>query len=215
MDFSNALNTVDRTSIPHSASRRVPCAYNFLRFAYGSPAPLFTGGHTLQSRTGTHQGCPLGPLGFALALQPIVEDLVSSAGLLWSSWYLDDGLLVGGLEQVGAALSRLERDAAALGLRLNRGKCVLWGPGASRVPASDGLLVRSWEQGEGITVLGLPVDRPGYSSETRRVWESARDSASRIQELIARLPDTQVGHHLLRVWAHGCRLNHLLRGSHS
>ena len=31
--------------------------------------------HTISSNTGVQQGDPLGPLGFALALQPIIEKL--------------------------------------------------------------------------------------------------------------------------------------------
>jgi hypothetical protein len=67
VDLSNAFNTVDRGQVLQAAARLAPAAYNFLAFAYSRTAPLFTGGQMLTSETGTHQGCPLGPLGFALA----------------------------------------------------------------------------------------------------------------------------------------------------
>jgi len=38
---------------------------------------------------------PLGPLLFALAIQPLVEQLQSIDGLKLNIWYLDDGILGG------------------------------------------------------------------------------------------------------------------------
>ena len=82
VDFTNAFNCLDRSAILSAAALRTPTCFNYLRFAYGTPAPLYIGGQTLFSLTGTHQGCPLGPLGFALGLQDVLEDLQSRAGLL-------------------------------------------------------------------------------------------------------------------------------------
>ena len=71
------------------------------------------------SRTGTHQGCPLGPLGFALAIQPTLEKLQNTSGLVWQSWYLDDGLLVGSPEAVARAFQMLKVDLGGVGLTVN------------------------------------------------------------------------------------------------
>jgi len=161
VDFSNAFNSLDRSALLRAAASRAPSSYNYLRFAYGAAAPLYVGGTTIPSLTGTHQGCPLGPLGFALGIQSLVEQIQQHGGLVWSCWYLDDGILVGSPEKIQAALSYLEAQAAQLGLALNRRKCVLWGPGASLVPDKETMSFRDWDKGEGITVLGLPVDPPG------------------------------------------------------
>jgi hypothetical protein len=134
---------------------------------------------------------------------------------MWSSWYLDDGILVGSPDKIQAALSYLETQSAQLGLALNRRKCVLWGPGASHVPDKQTLTVRDWDKGEGITVLGLPVDPPGSHSALRDAWTQSAAALDKVLDLVTRLPDAQLGHHLLRACADGCRINHLLRGSDS
>ena len=48
------------------------------------------------AKCGVQQGDPLGPLGFALALHPIIERIQAEVpGLLANAWYLDDGTLCG------------------------------------------------------------------------------------------------------------------------
>ena len=166
VDFANAFNSMDRSAILREAAARTPAAFNYLRFAYGAVAPLYVGGTMMLSRTGTHQGCPLGPLGFALGLQPIAEKLQRLGGLIWNTWYLDDGVLIGDAGRIQQALTTVEAEAALIGLALNRSKCVLWGPGATDVPEHGSLTVRSWAEGEGITHLGVPIDCPGETSQT-------------------------------------------------
>lgn len=58
--------------------------------------PMFVGDQTLTRKTGTLHGCPLGPLGCALAIQSLVERAQKGGGLMWSAWYLGDGNLLGG-----------------------------------------------------------------------------------------------------------------------
>ena len=70
----------------------------------------------------------MGPLGFALALQPLAEHLQREGNLIWSAWYLDDGILVGNAYSIAWALAFLESTGKDIGLQLNPGKCVLWGP---------------------------------------------------------------------------------------
>ena len=215
VDFENAFNSLDRSALLSSAAVRAPTAFNYLRFAYGGDVPLFVGETRILSRTGTHQGCPLGPLGFALGIQPLAEQLQRHGGLAWASWYLDDGVLIGDPLSIAHALEFLEVEALKLGLRLNRGKSVLWGPAASAVENAHGLQVRDWNAGEGITVLGCPVDPVGHTGQLRAAWEDAGARLSSLLELLSRLPDAQVAHHLLRASADGCRVNHLLRASDS
>ena len=110
-------------------------------------------------------------------------------------------------------LTFLDTEGPRLGLHLNRAKCVLWGPGHHRVPERATVSVRSWEAGEGITVLGIPVDRPGSTTQLTSAWQSARDQLESLASILTRLPDPQVAHHILRASADGCRVNHLLRAT--
>ena len=72
---------------------------SWLECCYGSqppPPPLPGKLYTMLSCCGVQQGDPLGPLGFALALHPIIEKVIRSVpGLLINTWYLDDGTLCG------------------------------------------------------------------------------------------------------------------------
>ena len=126
VDLSNAFNTVSRLHLLQAALHYTPAAYNYLSFAYSQPAFLFSGGTSFRSETGTHQGCPLGPLGFALGIQPVIEQLASHGQLIWSTWYLDDGLLVGSPEQVLSAFAFLRAEFESRGLHINTAKCETW-----------------------------------------------------------------------------------------
>ena len=100
VDVSNAFNTIRRDAILQGCAKHMPVAYNWLRSCYQGHSPLYCQGKTvLSSQTGTHQGDTCGPLGFVLGL----EEALTAAGnaqLIWESWYLDDGTIVGTPENV-------------------------------------------------------------------------------------------------------------------
>ncbi len=95
--------------------------FQFILSAYEKPSLLFCGDHILQSAEGVQQGDPLGPLLFCLTIQPLLLKLHSD----FSVFYLDDGTLGGGLEEVLHDLHIVEEEAAVLGLQLNRRKTEL------------------------------------------------------------------------------------------
>ena len=64
------------------------------------------------------QGDPLGPLLFCLVIHDLVQQLQSE----FNVFFLDDGTLVGSLEEVLEDFSTVERMAGELGLQLNRDK---------------------------------------------------------------------------------------------
>jgi len=110
IDVCNAFNSLNRSSILEGCLRRAPSAYNWLSWCYGLPCPLYSQGlEVAQSTLGVHQGDAMGPLGFALCLDRALEQCVTSeAGLTWCSWYLDDGVLVGGVREMAEYLVHLE-----------------------------------------------------------------------------------------------------------
>ena len=132
---------------------------SWLECCYGSqpPPPLPGKLYTMLSCCGVQQGNPLGPLGFALALHPIIEKVIRSVpGLLINTWYLDDGTLCGSATDLCAALEIIETEGPLRGLSLNRGKSLLYAPADSSlsnnafppdIPVTNG----------GFKLLGSPV----------------------------------------------------------
>ena len=166
MDASNAFNCVHRSHLLAAAARAAPPhLVPWLSTLYGAPLPLLVRGSNdarISSTRGVQQGCNFGTLLFALGIQDIVSQLPD----LWlNHWYADDGILLGPTGAVERALLMLESSFAAIGLTLNRGKCITWGPGAL-LPERAQLSLSSTRQvpftpGSGVVVLGTPVYHPG------------------------------------------------------
>ena len=95
LDFRNAFNSVSRKHIFEEVRARTPAMSAWIECGYGSMPLLHLGEDTIKSKCGVQQGDPLGPLGFALVLQPIIEHIKREVpGLKINAWYLDDGTLV-------------------------------------------------------------------------------------------------------------------------
>ena len=106
---------------------RIPSLSAWMESCYSCHSILRLGQDTIPSCCGVQQGDPLGPLGFALTLHPIVEHIREQVpGLALNSWYLDDGTLIGSPDQLAAALDIIEREGPTVGLNLNRSKSLLF-----------------------------------------------------------------------------------------
>ena len=85
---------------------RIPSMAAWMESCYMDQPFLRLGEHTILSSCGVQQGDPLGPLGFALILQPIIEKIKEEVpNLLINAWYLDDGTLCGSASDLCAALA--------------------------------------------------------------------------------------------------------------
>ena len=61
------------------------------------------------------QGDPLGPLGFALTLHPLMEHIQAEAtSLELNTWFLDDGTLIGPPSDLSSALNIVEKRWASM-----------------------------------------------------------------------------------------------------
>ena len=125
VDMTNAFNTICRQGVLHETQTRCPSLFKYLRCCYQVNAPLFCGGQVLPSQTGVHQGCPIGPIAFALGIHSVIERLQLIGGLLWQSWYLEDGIIVGDALAVTTAVYQLSADMTPQGLTINAAKCEL------------------------------------------------------------------------------------------
>jgi hypothetical protein len=90
VDVRNAFNTCSRSDFLHVVREQFPEPFNYAAAAYGQESLLQFADAFLASRAGVHQGDPLGPLFFALALVVILRSIDTDA-LELNAWYLDEG----------------------------------------------------------------------------------------------------------------------------
>ena len=119
VDVKNAFNSVNREAIFKEVQARCPEIYQIVHQPYSFQTPLFVDTVKIMSQTGVQQGDPLGPLCFALAIDPIIRAVKSPM----NTWYLDDGVLAGPTHIVARDLQALLPKFKATGLELNPNKC--------------------------------------------------------------------------------------------
>ena len=192
VDFSNVFNSVSREVLFREVRARLPSMSAWIECCY-SPQPLLTlGSSTIYSCCGVQQGDPLGPLGFALALHPIIEKVQEKLpGLLINAWYLDDDTLCGSPRDLQKALDIIEEDGSACGLHLNRAKSLLFVPAVASMSLSS-LPSEIPITRKGFGLLGTPMG----SVLTRN--ESVLQRVEKIRSILEILQDSQMEATLLR-----------------
>jgi len=206
LDFSNAFNTIDREYFLQEVRNHMPGLAPWTDFCYARPSKLVFGSRTISSECGVQQGDPLGPLLFALALQPELERLAQAQGdnkleLVYS--YLDDLCLAGKAPAVEAAVASLRSRCANIGLQLSTGtadskdKCELilaGGPASTVDPAGfpgDFKVIRDGN----FELLGAPVGSPSFCNQHT---QGRVAKAMRVLTALGEVPDPQVALKLLR-----------------
>ena len=98
-DVKNAFNSVSRSHLLNQVLTTFPDIYNHAALVYSDINPLIylQRSHPviLSTQEGVHQGDPLGPALFSIAMQPILEDLQSHNKEVTILTYLDDVYLLG------------------------------------------------------------------------------------------------------------------------
>ena len=185
-----------RPCVPANAYGLVPAIACWADYCYGQASHLRFGDRVLPSTCGVQQGDPLGPLLFALALQPALRAAAAHPVDLRFS-YLDDVVIAGPAHHVARAMRDLVAEARRAGLLLEPSKCqLILSPDAA--PNVDMLLFPS-----GLPVvatrcfelLGAPIGPDAfcqhYSSQTV-------DRATACLDAVAAVPDPQTALLLLR-----------------
>jgi hypothetical protein len=76
LDFSNAFNTISRSTIANTTRQFAPGFYRVTRWAYNEPSPLIlSNGTVIQSSQGVRQGDPLGSFLFSIGARPQLDSL--------------------------------------------------------------------------------------------------------------------------------------------
>ena len=118
LDAANAFNSISRPAALWNCRVLWPRCSRFLFNCYrGFPVvvlkdPNGAGTHTILSREGTTQGCPLAMLMYAIGIQPLIERLKAPSHHI-QNWYADESSCLGRLLRIKEwFLSLLEQGPA-------------------------------------------------------------------------------------------------------
>lgn len=151
IDSVNAFNTVSRLAVAREVDAHVPELSALVRWSYGGASPLCDsdGSVVTDVTSGVRQGDPLGPLFFALALQPVLTEVKAAHAAVDVLAYLDDVHLVGPPDAVMEAFHTFEVLAGRVGLVVNPHK-------SHTLDADD----------EGMLAVGVPVGKAQFVHDT-------------------------------------------------
>ena len=223
LDFENAFNTLSRDFMLQRLRETFPGLARFAYWCYRNDSNLLFHSKILKSAAGVQQGDPLGPLIFSTAIHDMVTRCksleVGGRKLDVCAFYLDDGVIAGDMDVVSAVVQHVVANAAAMGLRLNVGKCELILPTAvtdvdlsTLFPAALLVDTATGAPRTNITgdfeLLGAAIGCADFCTE----YANAKvNKASELLAKIAKLDDPQVSVRLLQRCAGVCKITHSMR----
>jgi len=210
IDFKNAFNCFFRESMFREVRKKCPEIAAWVEFTYGGSAFLWYKDAILESFMGVQQGDPLGPILFALILQPMLLRLQAECPkLLANMWYLDDGTLIGTYEDLNKALLIIQEESAVLGLVLNLGKCEIWWPQLDMQAVASFPDQIKRVTTKGIKLLGSGVGDADYIDNV--IGKQKVGKIEEILKMLKKVEDPQIQLHLLRVCYVFPKFNYLIR----
>lgn len=188
---------------------KLPGLYRWVEYCYSDSAYLFFGTCLLLSAAGVQQGDPLGPLLFSLVLHPLALKIQKEfPNLLLNVWYLDDGCIVGDVNEVYEVFQLLQVEGPARGLHLNVKKNEIWWPSRSSSDPFPAEVDRVTN--EGVKLLGVPIGTKEFTSQfVKKKLKVLKD----VCDLLKEVDNAQVELGLFRGCLSFNKINHLLRTS--
>jgi hypothetical protein len=121
-------------------------------------------------------------------------------------WYLDDGTIIGSVEDVHKVFELIQKDGPALGLHLNVKKNEIWWPNRASSDPFPADVDRV--DNAGVKLLGAPIGTKAFTTD---FVQKKLDALDAVCKLLREVNDAQVEFALFR----GClaynKINHLLR----
>ena len=105
VDASNAFNSLNRQAALRNVHRHCPSISKVLINTYREDVQLFIDGETLLSQEGTTQGDPLAMAMYAIAIIPLIHQLVDEETK--QVWFADDAKAGGNLDSLKAWWDRI------------------------------------------------------------------------------------------------------------
>ena len=206
-DLSNAFNSVARATIFEEVSEHFPSLLPFTTFLYGQPSPLiYRNGDSsavLSSQEGVHQGDPLGPFYFCIAINACLQLLQESHVGIVVAAYFDDVTILGPPEKIGDVLPELVSGLESCGLHFNPAKCELFHPDAESQVWAHGMRTSC----DGTVVLGAALGSPEFAQSH---YESVAQQGRSLLQSISLMESTQCAFLLLKFCANS-RIAHITR----
>ncbi|ETO06245.1 hypothetical protein RFI_31151, partial [Reticulomyxa filosa] len=157
IDFQNAFNSCKRRKLLDLVRKRIPELYEYARGCYAKHVPLFLpSGHTIPSRSGVHQGDPLGGTFFAIILADALKFALATVPNLYHAAYHDDLTIAADDPSiVSRAVSALLATADSHGTKINLDKCE-WIADDS-TPPPDRLIQIPHNKTFNTSIVGAPI----------------------------------------------------------
>ena len=121
-------------------------------------------------------------------------------------WYLDDGTIIGSVEDVHKVLELVEKEGPARGLHLNVKKIEIWWPSRASPDPFPADVDRV--DNAGVKLLGAPIGSRDFSTDFVKKKLKALDD---VCKLLREVDDAQVEFGLFRGCLSYNKINHLLR----
>ena len=212
VDFRNAFNMMDRSCFRLNRDLSLLPTSNFVNCIYGYPTKLKVGSHSISSSNGIQQGCNLGPPLFCegeASFQNLVQEATQNR-LDANIWYIDDGTLIGNVNDLFRGWQVIDHECSSLGLSLNPSKCELWSPDYNVDWSSfPDEFIRLPVQG--FKLLGVPHAHPDFPDFAASFVREKIISAASFWEKVLLIPDYQSRYRVAIACAGYCKVAHLPR----